>query len=218
MAVSTAVTSEIPLGSSGRYWRSPSRATSSRIFRSAINRSIAPIRAMMFRCETEMMTGLNLAAARDQFQDIFVKVQQLGPEFDDLRFLYNVDFKAICAGPLSMALLTTGYPDEALRISEIGRRRAQGIRHSMSLCTVLLYEMAVLEARGDLVTLEQRANECVEVGQRDNLAGWPLWASAYLALIQATKADVEGGLALMDGVLNWLDGVQYRFSRPLLLR
>jgi hypothetical protein len=169
------------------------------------------------RMSSMMMGGYDVVEAKALFETNFKKYDEFGSEIDHLRFEYTYDFKVIRATNLNIACWYAGFPDLAVRYSEIGQKRARKIRHSMSLCCVLGFEFMVHEPRGDWEALKACATECFDIGTRENLAFWAPWASPFLGLVRAISGDLVGGLQLTDQALSWFDGVNFLWFRPYLL-
>jgi class 3 adenylate cyclase len=156
------------------------------------------LRGSFQRIFAEIMSGEDVLAAKRSLEELFERVVALGPEVDQLRHEYSYDFKAGSVPPFAMALWHAGYPDEAVRVCDYGRRRAAEISHLMTLLNVLSWEVPLHYLRGDLVKMEERHEEMRQLSQQENLAVWFPFVLRWQAFPTAAKGDVEAALAMLD--------------------
>ena len=175
------------------------------------------VRASHSRLQSEMHLGYDMNALTAEFRRVFDKVFSFGPEFDRLRFTYTYDFKAICACGLSNALWYSGHPDQAVAVCEKGRTRATRLRHAMTECCVLFWEIVVHSLRGDFDMLRVRSEECIEIAHRENLGHWISLVSVYSSLAKAFDGDPEVGLAQLDAATADMQRVGYDTSKPYIM-
>ena len=128
------------------------------------------LRASALRIFIDMQLGGDLSVLKTEMQEVFERMCQYGPEIDGLRFAYTYDCKVAVVPAFSSVLLQTGYYDQAVRICDFGRTRAHELKHSMSLCNVLCFEIAAHDFRGDLAHMQERCDEVWEISSRYGLA------------------------------------------------
>lgn len=164
------------------------------------------------------MTGRDLRRTKTDVENVVKRIGLLGrSEIDQIRFIYNYDFHAsISPTILGLALYHTGFPDRARQTLATARKRAHSIRHPMSLCTLLTFEIDVHYQCGDLDLVEKLATELQEVATGANLGLWPYRALQYLAVVHGLRGDVSGGLRMLHEAISAYDEIPYRAYRPTL--
>jgi tetratricopeptide (TPR) repeat protein len=171
------------------------------------------LRGSVLRIFAEVMSGCDLADAKKEIETCFERLLQCGPEADRLRYAYTYDFKAGPVPCLATVLWHVGYPDQAVRVCDYGRARAIEVKHSMTLCVILSWEIRIHELRGDLVKMETRIEELHAISKQDNLAAWYPFVLQWQALPAAAKGDVAAALAMLDEARGTLDGLNQKIGR-----
>ena len=118
---------------------------------------------------------------------------------------------------LGNALWYSGHPDQAVAVCEKGRTRATRLRHAMTECCVLFWEIVVHSLRGDFDMLRVRSEECIEIAHRENLGHWISLVSVYSSLAKAFDGDPEVGLAQLDAATADMQRVGYDTSKPYIM-
>jgi len=170
------------------------------------------LRGAIQRIFAELMSGHDVLALKEELEDVFACLVEFGPEVDHLRHEYTYDFEAAAVPSLAMALCLAGYPDKAVRICDYGRRRAAEVNHSMTLCSILSWEISIHYLRGDLVKMEARTEEMRDVSNREKLAAFFPFVLRWQAFPTAGRGDPDGALAMLGEAQDLLEGFNTRLG------
>jgi predicted ATPase len=133
------------------------------------------------------------------------------PSIDRVR-LYRFQFDQLSAARCIYAhiLWLQGFPDQAVRTSQMSVDGARASDHALSLCNALAQAACPIALFvGDLAAAEHSVAMLIEHSERHSLTVWQIWGRCWKGVLLIRRGEVVTGLPLLRAALDELRGTGY---------
>jgi predicted ATPase len=112
-----------------------------------------------------------------------------------LDFFYGLDAGMVLLTYLSCILWFLGYPDQALRKSREAHTAARALSHPHSLALVLHLAAWLHQLRGEVPSMQERAEELVGLASQEGFAYWAAQATMWGGWTLTARGQYAEGIA-----------------------
>jgi len=155
---------------------------------------------------------VNALCWRGHFQEIpehYARVEQVFDVEKHARIVFDYGLDPMVEGGVYRAhsLWITGYPEQAMAVSDMKDDVARKLNHPFQLCQALGWGNFSYLYSGNLEVIEQRLEEMIPIADRYGFAPWIAAGDLFGGYVQNLHGDTEGGLARMGKGLELWEGI-----------
>jgi predicted ATPase/DNA-binding winged helix-turn-helix (wHTH) protein len=134
----------------------------------------------------------------------------------DMRFVF--DPRTSARSYLARILWLQGFPDQAVRTSQIAIEDVESTEHALSLCNALVQAACpVALLVGDLAAAERFVARLLDCSEKHELTPWHKWGRCFKGILLVKRGKVTNGLELLGTTLAELPGTGYAVYRAAFL-